>query len=77
MKLNLHNLYECRYIDVLIEKMFSTLTERNNINLKLAEALIHIFNMCVLRIFALRDTFPPQEQRIEVCDVLLPVFIIH
>ena len=57
--------------------MFSTLTERNNINMKLAEALIHIFNMCVLRIFALRDTFPPQEQRIEVCDVLLPIFIIH
>ena len=76
MKLNLHNLYECRYIDVLIEKMLSTLTERNNINLK-TRGTDHIFNMCFLRIFALHDTFPPQEQRIEVCDVLLPIFIIH
>ena len=39
--------------------------------------MIHIFNMCFLRIFALRDPFPPQEQRIKVCDVLLPIFIIH
>ena len=48
-KWNLHNFYECRYIDVLIEKMFSTLTERNNI-LK-PRALIHTFNTCQLRIF--------------------------
>ena len=34
---------------LLIEEMFSTLTERNNI-LK-PRALIHIFNTCCLRIF--------------------------
>ena len=45
LKLNLHNFYECRrYIDVLIEKMFSTFTEKNNI-LK-PKALIHIFKTC-------------------------------
>ena len=56
MALNLHNLYQCRYnIDVLIKKMFSTITERNNI-LK-PKALIH---------FALCDPFLPQAQRIEV-----------
>ena len=28
------NFYECLYTDVLIKKLFSTLTERNNILLK-------------------------------------------
>ena len=28
------NFYECRYTDVLIENMFSALTERNNILLQ-------------------------------------------
>ena len=51
-------------MDVLIKKMFSTITERNNI-LK-PKALIHIFRTCCLRIFALRDPFLPQAQRIEV-----------
>ena len=64
LALNLHNLYECRYIDVLIKKMFSSITERNKI-LK-PKALIHIFRTCCLRIFALRDPLLPQEQRIEV-----------
>ena len=55
-------LYQRRYTDVLVEKMFFTLTERNNI--LRPKALIHISNTCCLRI--LRDPFLPQEQRIEV-----------
>ena len=49
LKLNLHNLHEFRYKDVIIEKMFSILTERNGISKP--EALIHIFNLCCLHIF--------------------------
>ena len=55
-------LNQCRYIDVLIKKMFSSITERKSI-LK-SKALIHVFRTCCLRIFALRDPFLPQEQRI-------------
>ena len=33
MKLNVHNFYECPYIDVVFnEKMFLTVTERNSIS---------------------------------------------
>ena len=55
------------YKDVIIEKMFSILTETNGISKP--EALIRIFNLCCLVVCtfsALRDPFLPQEQRIEV-----------
>ena len=66
LKLNWHNFHECRYKDVIIEKMFSILTERNGISKP--EALIHIFNTCCLRIFcfAWPIYFYHKSQEIEV-----------
>jgi len=64
LKLNWHNFHECRYKDVIIEEMFSILTERNGISKP--EALMHIFNTCCLHIFCFAWPFPPQEQIIEV-----------